>query len=93
MKQARLIDVDYYDFQVKLQKAVDVGGRIEPREKEKWSQYIKEHNIKEAAFLRMGDAKYEKAKPVIIDHGSSWDGIYMYSKDAEAVLKWVEDDG
>ena len=78
-----------YDFVNKLQCATDVGGKIEPTDKEKWGSYIKEHDIKEAAFLKSGAVKFSNVTPVIIDHSSDWDGIYIYSKDEEACLKWV----
>lgn len=91
MKRARIIEVNYHDFLAKLQRAADIEGKIEKTEKEKWSKYIRTHNIKEAAFLKAGAAKFSNVTPVIIDHDDEWDGIYLYSKDDEACLKWVVD--
>ncbi len=93
MKRARLAEVYYYDFVSKLRRATDVGGKIEPTNKAKWNSYIKDHDIKEAAFLRAGGAKLSNVIPVIIDYGDDWDGIYIYSKDEEACLKWVVEEG
>ncbi len=89
MKRAKLVEVHYYDFVNKLQRATDVGGKIEPKDKTTWANYINEYDIKEAAFLRAGAAKFSNVTPVIINHGGDWDGIYIYSKDEEACLKWV----
>lgn len=90
MKRARVVEVNYHDFLSKLQRATDVGGKIEKKmDKEKWNEYIKKHDIKEAAFLKAGAAKFSNVIPVVIDHDAEWDGIYLYSKDDEACLKWV----
>ncbi len=69
MRRAKLVEVHYYDFVNKLQRATDVGGKIEPTNKAKWGSYIREHDIKEAALLKSGGAKFSNVTPVIIDHG------------------------
>lgn len=93
MKRARVVEVNYHDFLTKLQRATDVGGKIEKKmDKEKWNEYINKHNIKEAAFLKAGEAKFSNVIPVAIEYGDEWDGIYIYSKDEEACLKWVEEE-
>lgn len=89
MKRAKAVEVNYHEFLSNLRRATDVGGKIERKERDKWNEYIKKHDIKEAAFLRAGAAKFANVIPVIIDHGVEWDGIYVYSKDDEACLKWI----
>lgn len=88
MAITRIVEKDYHDFMEKLREATDTGTRIEPREKEKWAEYVKEHGIRDLSFVAIGKNKYENVIPVIINSGDEWDGMYVYSKDEAAVLKW-----
>ena len=92
MAFARVVDVDYYDFQAALRKATDAGKRLEPRDGEPWKKYVAEHGIKEASFKTIASGKYEGIALVVIDDGSAWSGCYAYSKAEEACLKWVAPD-
>jgi hypothetical protein len=89
MDRPRIVDVNFYDFKTSLKRAADLGGRIEPSEKEKWQAYVKEHQVKEASCLVFGRSKSESIKPVIINSGEDWDGYYVYSDEDEVALKWV----
>jgi len=87
MAITRIVEMDYHDFMEKLREATDTGIRIEPREKEKWATYVTEKGIRDKSFMAIGRNKYENIIPVIIN-GGDWDGMYVYSKDEAAVLKW-----
>ena len=88
----RIVEQNYFEFSAALRSATDSGNRIEPRDKESWKEYVREHKIQEAAFKSLADKKYEGMKPVIIADDSDWRGYYMYTTDEEAVLKWVRED-
>ncbi|MDH5326828.1 MAG: hypothetical protein OEZ68_18075 [Gammaproteobacteria bacterium] len=88
MRRAKMTEVNYYDFRVQLQRATDRGCRIERGDGDKWKEYIRDNDIKEVAAVSIGNAQFEKVKPVVINCNGSWDGFYVYSEDAEAVLKW-----
>jgi hypothetical protein len=88
MDRPRIIDVNFFEFKTNLKRAADLGGRIDPSEKQKWQAFVKEHGVKEATCMVHGRSKSETMKPVIINSGESWDGYYVYSDVDEVVLKW-----
>ena len=77
------------EFQVHLRYATDKGCRIEKSQTDAWKKYIRENDIKEIAATSIGNMQFEKVTPVILNCGESWDGFYVYSKEAEAVLKYL----
>jgi hypothetical protein len=87
----RIVDVDYYEFKNQLAKAMASNGRVERRDGERWTQYLRQHKVNEASMMHWGRSKFDKVEAVIIDCGSDWDGFYVYSVDQEAALKWVRD--
>ncbi len=91
MARPKIEDLDYFLFQKALRRAIDNGSRIDRSEKERWSTWVRENHIKEAAFLSFSKRIYEGLEPVIIDGDADfkWRGYYLYSADEEAVLKWV----
>ena len=91
MSQVRIVEQNYFEFTAALRSAADSGDRIEPKDKDRWKDYVREHRIQEAAFKSLADKKYEGMKPVIIADDSSWQGYYLYTTDEEAVLKWVRE--
>jgi hypothetical protein len=91
MSQVRIVEQNYFEFSAALRAAADAGTRIEPRDKDRWKDYVREHRIQEAAFKSLADKKYEGMKPVIIADDSQWQGYYLYTTDEEAVLKWVRE--
>ena len=91
MARPRIVEKDYYQFQLALRKARDKGDRIDVSEKERWKAWVKEHKIKEASFKSFGAGMYEGLQPVIIDQDGEWGGYYMYSTDEEVVLVWERD--
>jgi len=93
MAFARVVEVNYYDFQAALRKATDASKRLEPRDGAPWKQYVAAHGIKEASFRTIASGKYEGIQLVVIDDNGPWAGCYAYSKSEEAVLKWVSPEG
>jgi len=91
MSQVRIVEQNYFEFSAALRSAADAGNRIEPQDKERWKEFVREHRIQEAAFKSLADKKYEGMKPVIIADDGPWRGYYLYTTDEEAVLKWVRE--
>ena len=88
MARPRIIDVDYHLFQQVLRKATDTGQKIDVSEKERWLAWVRENQVKEAAFRSFAQGKYQGLEPVIIDLTDEWRGYYLVSKQEEACLKW-----
>lgn len=93
MARPKIIDVDYFQFQRALRRAIDTGERIDKSDKERWSAWVRENHIKEAAFKSFAKGMYEGLEPVIIDGEGEWRGYYLFSTDDEAVLKWQRSPG
>ena len=95
MARPKIVDLDYFQFQKALRRAIDTGSRIDRAEKDRWHKWVRENRVKEAAFLSFSKRMYEGLEPVIIDGepDDKWRGYYLYSADEEAVLKWVRDPG
>ena len=91
MARPKIVDLDYFLFQKALRRAIDNGSRIDRADKERWSTWVRENHVKEAAFKSFSAKMYEGLEPVIIDTDTEWRGYYMFSTDEEAVLKWVRD--
>jgi hypothetical protein len=91
MARPRIVDVDYHQFQTALRKAIDSGQRIDVAEKDRWSAWVRNNNVKEAAFKSFAQGKYQGLVPVIIDAAGEWNGYYLVSKQEEACLKWQRD--
>lgn len=88
MARPRITDVDYFQFQRALRKAIDTGSRIDEAEKDRWLAWVRENHVKEAAFKSFAKGKYEGLEPVIIDEEGQWRGYYLVSTEEEACLKW-----
>ena len=88
MARPRIIDVDYSLFQQALRKAIDTGKRIDVSDKDRWLAWVRENQVKEAAFKSFAQGKFEGLEPVIIDGADEWRGYYLFSKQDEAALKW-----
>jgi len=93
MARPKIVDLDYFLFQKALRRAIDKGSRIDRADKERWSTWVRENHVKEAAFKSFSAKMYEGLEPVIIDGeaGYEWRGYYLFSTDEEAVLKWVRE--
>ncbi len=91
MGRPQIVEVDYYEFVKRLKAAVNAGGRIEITDKEKWKVYLVENKINDIAMKSWGKLKFASGKPtlVIIDDGTDWNGMYAYSHEDEAALKWI----
>ncbi len=88
MARPRIIDVDYHLFQQVLRKATDTGQKIDVSDKDRWLAWVRENQVKEAAFRSFAQGKYQGLEPVIIDLTDEWRGYYLVSKQEEACLKW-----
>ena len=90
MARPKIVDLDYFLFKKALRLAIDTGARIDRADKERWSQWVRDNHIKEAAFKSFSSRMYEGLLPVIIDGEDDygWRGDYMVSADEEAVLRW-----
>lgn len=91
MARPRIVDVDYFQFQQALRRAIDSGERIDVSDKDRWLAWVRANRIKEAAFRSFAQGKYEGLEPVIIDANGEWRGYYLVSKQEEACLKWERD--
>ena len=93
MARPKIVDLDYFQFQRELRRAIDNGTRIDRGDKERWKDWVHENHIKEAAFRSFAKRMYEGLEPVIIDGEPDykWRGYYLFSTDEEAVLKWVRE--
>jgi hypothetical protein len=91
MTRPRIVEVDYFRFQQALRRAIDSGERIDRSDKGRWSDWVRQHRVKEAAFKSFGEGKFEDLEPVIIDGEGDWRGYYLVSKTEEACLKWERD--
>ena len=89
MARPRIVDVDYFQFQKALRRAIDTGQRIDVADKDRWLAWVRENRVKEAAFKTFGQGKYEGLEPVIIDADKAWHGYYLVSQQEEACLKWA----
>ena len=94
MARPQIVEANYYTFKKKLQKAVDLGKRIERTDKDAWSEYITANKINDIAMLSWGKLKFASGKPtlVVINDGSDWAGFYAFSDADEACLKWIRPD-
>jgi hypothetical protein len=92
MSRPRIIEVDYFRFQQALRLAIDSGQRIDQSDRQRWSNWVREHRVKEAAFKSFGQGMYEGLEPVIIDTDGQWRGYYLVSKSEEACLKWEREE-
>lgn len=93
MARPKIVEVDYFQFRAALARAADAGQRLEPSSKEDWKAWVREHDIREAAFKTMGDNMYDGLAPVIINTDDEWGGYYLVSKNEEACLKWARTPG
>ena len=88
MTRPRIVPVDYHQFVAELRRATDAGKRIDAGDKARWTAWVKQNSIREAAFKSVAANQFEGMSPVIIDEGGSWGGYYLYSEAEEACLKW-----
>lgn len=91
MGQHRIIEVDYHDFMGHLRIARDGQQVVEPRDEAPWRDLIAEKGVREASFHAHAKVKFVYGKPRMVailgDH--DWSGVYSYSGDDEAAIKYV----
>jgi hypothetical protein len=93
MNRPHILQVDYHQFSGELRKATDAGRRVDPADKARWSAWVRQYGIREAAFRSVGGSQFDGLQPVIIDDSGPWGGYYLYSIDEEACLKWIPAEG
>ena len=67
MARPQIVEQNFFEFRAALQRATNSGTRIEPKEKERWKTWVREHKIQEAAFAKIASGKCEEVIPVIIE--------------------------
>ena len=90
MGQPRIIEIDYQEFLSILQRATDTKKKIDVADKERWSQFVRQHNVPEAgiAVKARAGAMSGKTKVVFVDGGGKADGYYIYSPADYYCLKY-----
>ena len=90
MGQRRIYELQYPDFSNILRKAANAGKKIEQSNKEAWMNFVKKHNVPEAAIWSRGKTGTlsGKVSAVIIDGAGDADGYYVYSADEALCLKF-----
>lgn len=90
MGQPSIIEVEYHAFLALLRRATDSQKKIEPSEKERWAQFVRQHNVPEAGMGVKAAARSMsgKTKAVIISGAGKADGYYIYSRDDLFCLKY-----
>lgn len=90
MGQPRIIEVDYQEFLAIYRRATDSGKKIDVTDKERWTRFVREHNIPEAGMAVKAKAGVMsgKSRVVIVDGDGKADGYYIYSPDALFCLKY-----
>jgi len=90
MGQPRIIEINYQEFLGILQRATDSRKKIDIADKERWSKFVREHNVPEAAISVKAKAgtMSGKTKSVIVDGDGKADGYYIYSSDDKFCLKY-----
>ena len=88
MARPKIVEMDYFRFQEALRRAIDAGQRIDKSDKTRWKAWVREHEIREAAFRTFGAGMYDGLEPVIIETEGDWMGYYLVSQIEEACLKW-----
>ena len=91
MSRPTIVEQNYFEFKVALQKATDNGTRIEEKEKDRWKSWVRENKIQEAAFRSMASQKFDDPKAVILDDEGDWSGYYLYTPIEEVCFKWTRD--
>lgn len=91
MSRPGIEEVNFHDFMSAVKTASDKGFLLERKDKEKWKEYVTENSVRDVSLEAHAKVKFSYGKPVLvaITKGPDWVGCYAYSKDDEAVLKYV----
>jgi hypothetical protein len=81
-------ELNFTEFRRALDRAALAGTRIQPREKERWQEYVRRNAVRELNFQAFAAGKYEGLEPVIIDDTTEWGGYFLWSAMEEVVLRW-----
>jgi hypothetical protein len=90
MGQPRILEIKYQEFLVILRHATDSRKKIDIADKDRWNNFVREHNVPEAGMgvkARAG-AMSGKTKAVIIEGDGKADGYYIYSSEDLFCLKY-----
>ena len=91
MPRPTIVEQNYFEFKVALQRATDAGARIEQDDKTRWKSWVRDNRIQEAAFRSMALQKFDDPRAVILDEDGPWRGYYLYTPVEEICLKWTRD--
>ncbi len=91
MSRPKLQEVDFQQFKGALTRAVAAGTRITPSEKQRWSEYVAQHGIRETNVKAYAAGKYPNLDAVIIDDEADG-GYFLWSAAEEVALRWRKGD-
>lgn len=89
MLRPKIVEQDYFEFKIALQKSITNGTRLEPTDKVRWKEWVKKHSVQEAAFRSLASKQFEEPIAIILDEEGFWGGYYLYTPDEEVCLKWT----
>ena len=93
MNQPTITSVNYDRFREELRRAAATGAEITTSDRERWSAWVKAHQVREAAFKSVAGRQFGSTRPVIIDEPGEWGGYFIYTEIEQACLKWVPAEG
>jgi len=90
MGERRIYEFQYLDFRFTLRRATKSGKKIEKTNREAWMDYVRKHNVPEAAMMSRGKSgtMFGNLNAVIIEGAGESDGYYVFSDDEEFCLKF-----
>jgi hypothetical protein len=89
MSRPTIKEVNYVDFKRILERAANLGTRVEASDKTRWAAFVTQNRVKEAGFHAYAKSHSETLKPVIIDEPEPNGGYFLYSERDEVCLKWI----
>ena len=88
MSRPTVEQLHYPEFKRAVERAIVAGTRITPKEKDRWTKYVRTHNVREANFQAYARGLFDNLEPLILDEGPPWGGYYMWSAAEEVALRW-----
>lgn len=90
MGQPRIIEVEYREFLAIFRRATDSKKKIDVTDRERWSKYVREHKVPDAAMgvKAKAGSMSGKTKAIIVDGIGKADGYYVYAPDDLFCLKY-----
>jgi len=88
MKKGRVVEVDYDKFLVARNSAKRAETAIFPLDKKRWSEAIRERDIREKAFRLIAEERYQATEFVILSGDEPWDGIFAADPDSRTCIRF-----